>query len=167
MQCARRGVGQATGTVGAAATAINEGVPAIAVSTEGSRAASYPFNDTADFVVDLLDSLHKHSEHGQLLPSGTGLNVNYPLVNNDGEPQGVELTNTGLGFIDLAYANAQLPAVGEESTFTTRTARIPETLKNADTTALDEDKVSVTLITGTLRRRPKQCRPRPGRHQRA
>lgn len=136
-----------SGTVGAAVTAINEGVPAIAISSEVS-ASEQPFDATADFLVDLLDELDQHRRRGALLPAGAGLNVNYPVVDGGGEPAGVELTRTGTGFLDLDYSGAELPAVGEASTFSTDIAFVPETVRNADATALEEDKVSVAIITG-------------------
>ncbi|WP_114853665.1 5'/3'-nucleotidase SurE [Brachybacterium sp. YJGR34] len=137
-----------SGTVGAAATALNEGVPAIAVSTERAPDGGGPYAETADFVVDLVDSLDEHSKKGAILPTGVGLNVNYPIVDDGGEPEGVEITSTGTGFVDVEHSGGSLPEVGEETTFDIATTMTSETVKGADTTALDEDKVAVTVITG-------------------
>ncbi len=78
-----------SGTVGAAVTAVDRGVPAIAVSTahpfefdptwNGGSAENYP--DTARFVVSLVAALRQRADNCRsLLPRKVGLNVNYPSV---------------------------------------------------------------------------------------
>jgi 5'-nucleotidase len=75
-----------SGTVGAATTAADRGVPAIAVSSSypgdyGSDDSTPPdFEGTAQFVNKLLNTLQRSApDCGHLLPPGLGLNVNYPF----------------------------------------------------------------------------------------
>ncbi|MFJ7157387.1 5'/3'-nucleotidase SurE [Streptomyces sp. NPDC101118] len=78
-----------SGTVGGAVAALESGVPAIAVST-GGLAAPDPvttvnaMGPTVDFLVKLIDRLRSRARSGPLLPGGTGLNVNHPVVGADG-----------------------------------------------------------------------------------
>jgi 5'-nucleotidase len=85
------GFTQISGTVGAATVAISKALgggtlPAIAISTDelcdpvaeaGCDAVNGPIYDAAaNFVVDLVAALD--AKHGALMPSGVGLNINYP-----------------------------------------------------------------------------------------
>ena len=147
-----------SGTVGAAVTALNEGLPAIAVSTELGSQGTGPYSATAAFVVDLVTQLEQQRRAGQpLLPVGLGLNVNYPLVDDGGAPEGVALTKTGTGFLDIIDTGT-LPAVGATSTLTIGFDLSPsETVEGADSTALAEDKITITPITGNY-----DVDPKPG-----
>jgi 5'-nucleotidase len=78
-----------SGTVGAATTALDRGIPAIAVSTahpaEFDRnwdgTGSYDFAGTASLVTQLVGSIQRAaSDCDHLMPGHTGLNVNYPSV---------------------------------------------------------------------------------------
>ncbi|MFF4776517.1 5'/3'-nucleotidase SurE [Microtetraspora fusca] len=90
------GIVNNSGTVGAAVTAIDLGVPAIAVSTE------FDFDDmrktianmpaTADFVTRLVARLQRTARGGRLLPRHAGLNVNYPTRPGLAAPTGVAFT---------------------------------------------------------------------------
>ena len=136
-----------SGTVGAAVTAIEEGVPAIAVSTEFSATVPMPYADTASFVAELVGALEKQARGDRLLPDGTGLNVNYPIV-EDGSTPRPRLTETGRGQIDLSYSGA-LPEVGGTATLGVLVdLAVPETLDGADSTAFLEDQIPVTVIEG-------------------
>jgi 5'-nucleotidase len=144
-------VGAATvhsGTVGAAVTALNDGVPAIAVSTEINFATNAgPFAETGAFVVKLVTALQKQAKGGPLLPKAVGLNVNYPIVEGGGAPTGVALTQNGRGFFRLTYKGTLPTAVGESSAFTIGFhPSVPETEKNADTTALAANKISISTL---------------------
>jgi 5'/3'-nucleotidase SurE len=75
-----------SGTVSAAATAIQRGIPAIAVSAEPARDENFEIDETAldaaygvgaQTVLDLITKLQQTGGEG-LLPEGTGLNVNIP-----------------------------------------------------------------------------------------
>ncbi|NOS73415.1 MAG: acid phosphatase [Methyloglobulus sp.] len=65
-----------SGTLGAAVTALNKGIPAIAVSAEGNGAADAKI--VAKLVLKLVDSLDKHGR--VQLPVAIGLNVNTPVI---------------------------------------------------------------------------------------
>lgn len=76
-----------SGTVGAATTALDRGVPAIAVSTAHpfefdaawDGGSDYDYAGTAALVVDLVDSVADNAKDcSQLLPRNVGFNVNYP-----------------------------------------------------------------------------------------
>lgn len=144
-------IGAATvhsGTIGAAVTALNDGVPAIAVSTEIDLATNIgPFAETGAFVVKLVAALRKQAKGGPLLPKAVGLNVNYPIVEGGGVPAGVALTQNGRGFLDLTYTGTLPTTVGESSELKIGfNVKIPESEDNADTTALAANKVSISLI---------------------
>jgi 5'-nucleotidase len=144
-----------SGTVGAAATALGDGVPAIAISTEASftdPSAPIPFSDTAAWLVKLLGALQDRSQGGTILPEGVGLNINYPIVGTGPEfaaPAGVAWTQTGTGFFDLDYADVALPDLGGSIPLEpVLNLSVPETTPNADSTALAHDFISVTPIEG-------------------
>jgi 5'-nucleotidase len=147
-----------SGTVGAAVNALADGVPAIAVSTEVDRSNAGPFAETGQFVVRLVDGLQDRAPRGDLLPDGIGLNVNYPLVDDGGEPDGVTVTEAGRGLFDLDYAGT-LPAVGGVSPFTFRYGLgLAADVRGSDLAALEADLVSISPIeadydagTGELR----------------
>ncbi len=144
-------IGAATvhsGTVGAAVTALNDGVPAIAVSTEIDFTTNVgPFAETAAFVVKLVAGLRKHATNQQLLPKAVGLNVNYPLVEGGGAPTDVVLTQNGRGFLDLTYTGTLPATVGESSGLTIKfNSAVPESEEHADTAALAANMVSISMI---------------------
>jgi 5'-nucleotidase len=135
-----------SGTVGAAVTAIEDGVPALAVSTE-LTADVQPYQATGAFVVRLVRALQDRSHGGPLLEPGTGLNVNYPVV-EDGSVPRPALTETGRGFLDLTYGGT-LPEVGGTSSLTVGVdLSVPETVRDADSTALEHNRIAVTVIEG-------------------
>lgn len=135
-----------SGTVGAAVNALADGVPAIAVSTEVDGDDVGPFAETAQFVVRLVDRLQDRAHRGDLLPDGIGLNVNYPLVEDGGQPEGVAATETGRGLFDLDYAGA-LPEPGQSSSFTFEYGLgLSADVRNSDLAALEADLVSISPI---------------------
>ncbi|MFJ9870281.1 5'/3'-nucleotidase SurE [Streptomyces sp. NPDC101165] len=88
-----------SGTVGAAMTAVEEGVPAIAVSTGGLEPPEptrilNAMRPTDEFAVELIDRLRGRAHGGRLLPEGMGLNVDHPVVGTDGTgtARGTDLT---------------------------------------------------------------------------
>lgn len=138
-----------SGTIGAAVTAINDEVPAIAVSRWLDGAATPArMADAADFVVEILEDLIEHRpDSGELLPRGTGLSVNYP-IDWTGK---IELTSTGRAGLDHAF-EGQLPTVGQSATFVVSGASyvlrepVPEPV---DTIAFYlRRSVTITPITG-------------------
>ncbi|WP_237702899.1 5'/3'-nucleotidase SurE [Candidatus Protofrankia datiscae] len=79
-----------SGTVNAALTALEFGVPAVAVSLEtpgtwqeGTAAAA---KNSAGYIVDLVRRLETRSRNGTLIPRGVGLNVNYPVLAGPVDP---------------------------------------------------------------------------------
>ncbi|WP_230859414.1 5'/3'-nucleotidase SurE [Actinoplanes aureus] len=80
-----------SGTVGGAITALDYGLPALAVSTDLDLSGkpeptlrAIPL--TAQFTARLVGHLAARSRHGELLPAGLGLNVNYPIVGDGSRP---------------------------------------------------------------------------------
>lgn len=70
-----------SGTLGATVTALNKGIPAIAVSAHDSGEAQAKV--TAALVVELIDVLTRDGAIS--LPPGTGLNVNVPAIDAERE----------------------------------------------------------------------------------
>lgn len=84
------GLASHSGTVGGAVTAVESGVPAIALSTGGLSVPDpvttvNAMGPTLDFAVKLIDRLRTRAKSGPLLPKGVGLNVNHPVVGADGK----------------------------------------------------------------------------------
>jgi 5'/3'-nucleotidase SurE len=136
-----------SGTVGAAVTASENGVAAIALSAEVpfslADLPNVPFAQTSAYTVTLLQQL---VGAGRLKPSLL-LNVNYPFVGS-GEQLGKPV-NTVAGASDLlglTYAG-DVPKTG--GTYQLG-AGLPaaETRANADTAALKANNISVTQLDG-------------------
>ncbi|RNL79919.1 5'/3'-nucleotidase SurE [Nocardioides marmorisolisilvae] len=136
-----------SGTVGAAVTAREYGVPALAFSAEVPRDLSQipfvPFAKTAAFAVELL----KKTIGAKQLKPGLVLNVNYPFV-GAGETLGKPV-NTVAGTsndIGLTFAG-EVPRTGGTYQLSAGTPAA-ETRKNADTTALAANNISITTLDG-------------------
>ncbi|MDT0342624.1 5'/3'-nucleotidase SurE [Streptomyces litchfieldiae] len=137
-----------SGTIGATVAAVDAGVPALAISLEPDL--TNPDNpmptlpEAIDFTVRTVDRLAATSRGGALLPAGTGLNINYPAT-PDG---GVAFTNVGVA---RTFTFAFDPDPDECPTcYTTRLGfdpEAPERIPDADTTAILEDDVSISLLT--------------------
>lgn len=99
-----------SGTVGAAATAIEKGVPGIAVSIEhdgvdagkafAAELAARP--KVATFVTEVITQLQKNRGKGDSLIPGGGLNINWPITYNKAgtavvPPRGARITRIGSG----------------------------------------------------------------------
>ncbi|MER5733635.1 5'/3'-nucleotidase SurE [Streptomyces sp. NPDC002138] len=84
------GLATHSGTVGGAVAGLENGIPAIALST-GGVAVPDPvttvnaMGPTLDFAVKLIDRLRSRAGSGPLLPAGVGLNVNHPVIGADGK----------------------------------------------------------------------------------
>ncbi|HEX8702000.1 MAG TPA: 5'/3'-nucleotidase SurE [Myxococcaceae bacterium] len=154
-----------SGTVGAAVTAAEEGVPSIAVSIGlnfddvgtgfSQTAAAAPH--AAAYVKTLIDQLRETAKQGEgLLPDRVALNLNYPVVlNAEGlfDPALVQeprVTVTGHGQV----VNPQyLPIPNNPGVFFSAGSicglQVPcaaETVRDADTTALAEGAISLTPL---------------------
>jgi 5'-nucleotidase len=154
-----------SGTVGAAVTAAEEGVPSIAVSIGlNFQDAGTGFSQTvaaaphaAEYVKELITQLRDTARPGEgLLPDRVALNVNYPVV----------LGEDGL-FDPALVQDARVTTVGHAEvvrpTYTQSTTQPdvyiatgpicglsvacdPETQRHADTTALAEGAISVSPL---------------------
>lgn len=151
-----------SGTVSAAVTAMEHGVPAIAVSMEWNRldatrgftgaAAARPVANS--FVVNLIKNLQR-DDAGHPLLAGGGLNINWPVAYDKAglrlvPPTGVDLTRVGSAdAITLTYT----PLVGDKYAVAVGLCQLPnpcaaETRKDADTAALANNRVSVSPLDG-------------------
>jgi 5'/3'-nucleotidase SurE len=145
-----------SGTLAAAATSLNNGVPAIAISTGWDYADphadpdSFPYDFTADYLLRLIDQLRQAAKPGApILPQGVGLNVNYPYVDGGhGRAKGVKVVGSGSGYADLSYAGASLPAVGGSSTYTVGADLFDSADPNADDVWFKRGYVTITPIHG-------------------
>lgn len=138
-----------SGTLGAAVTALNEGVPAIAVSTEEDLATGEgDFDGTASFLATVVDTLAVAADDGPILPDGIGLNINFPLVETGGDPAGVAITTTDTGFLDVEYGEVSVPDVGEDSPINPGLGIADPVDPDADVAMLADDFVTVTFIAG-------------------
>ncbi|MDP9862249.1 MULTISPECIES: 5'/3'-nucleotidase SurE [Streptosporangium] len=140
------GIVNNSGTVGAAVTAIDLGMPAIAVSTEfdfenmQNTVANMPA--TADFIVRLVARLQHTARGRRLLPKHAGLNVNYPTRPNLASPTGIAFTRqTREELFGVAYK-----ASGGD-TYTMKVSfEETEGEARSDLAALTQGKVSITPI---------------------
>jgi 5'-nucleotidase len=137
-----------SGTVGAALAGLENGIPSIAVSTEldlkaGQDATIKAFPATARYLADLIARLQRAGHGGRVLPPGVALNVNYPIA--AGEPRGTRVTRLGkTSFVLPKYQPAGPDTYVVAPDFPTA----PEPVRNADTTALARDYVTVTPMDG-------------------
>lgn len=138
-----------SGTVGAAITAAEKGVPSIAVSAEYDVTGPNPFPQipqAVGFTVKLVEKLvGTMPRSGQVLPTKATLNVNYPA-----KPNGkVAFTNVGSA---EAIFTKYVPAPDQCATCYRLDLGVnpnaQEPVGNADTTAIAEGKVSVSMLDG-------------------
>jgi 5'-nucleotidase len=85
-----------SGTIGATVTALNLGIPAIAVSASRDDATAAEADLIAEITLEVVAAVN--GRHGINLPSGTGLNVNIPDVDPaaSASDYGFELTKIGI-----------------------------------------------------------------------
>lgn len=136
-----------SGTVGAAVTAAEHGVPAVALSAEVpfslADIPNVPFVQTSAYAVGLLQKLVGAD---RLAPSLL-LNVNYPFVGS-GEQLG-SAVNTVAGASDLLGLTYGGDVTKSGGTYELGAgAAAAETRANADTTALAANHISVTQLDG-------------------
>ncbi|MDI3405115.1 5'/3'-nucleotidase SurE [Streptomyces cavernicola] len=137
-----------SGTVGATVAAADAGIPAIAVSADADltnpddRYPSAP--QAAAFAERVVERLARTADTGPLLPAGATLNINYP-AHPDG---GVAFTNLGkarnytFSYVPdpASCATCYKPKLGYDP-------NAPESVRNADTSALAANDVSLSLLT--------------------
>lgn len=138
-----------SGTIGAAVTAANDGVPAIAVSANGAPGTN-EVDDvaTGEFVVSLVDALAANAAGDALLPDGLALNVNLPYVEPGEAFAGVVITTTDRSFLDLDYAAVELPAVGESVDAAAQFVIVPTVDADSDSAAIEAGQVAITFVEG-------------------
>lgn len=136
-----------SGTVGAAVTAREYGVPALAFSAEVPRNLAQipntPFAQTASFAVGLIEKLVKRKQ----LKPGLVLNVNYPFV-GAGETLGEPVITVAGTSNDIGLTfNGDVPKTGGTYQLSAGTPAA-ETKKRADTTALARNDIPITPLDG-------------------
>ncbi len=136
-----------SGTVGAAVTAREYGVPALAFSAEVPRDLAQipntPFAQTAAFASGLLGKLVRTGG----LKSGLVLNVNYPFV-GAGEALGKPVNAVAGSSNDIGLTfSGDVPSTGGTYQLSAGTPAA-ETRKNADTTALARNDIPITKLDG-------------------
>ncbi|MFC6345399.1 5'/3'-nucleotidase SurE, partial [Nocardioides hankookensis] len=136
-----------SGTVGAAVTAAENGVPAVALSAEVALSLAdlpnVPFAQTSAYAVQLLQQLVGAD---RLTPSLL-LNVNYPFI-GAGEQLGKPV-NTVAGTSDLLGMSYSGDVTKEGGTYQLGIgSTAEETRADADTTALKANNISVTQLDG-------------------
>ena len=157
------GFTNSSGTVSAAVAGLENNVPSVAVSAEISFACAATgisgfscmnpvYAKAATFTVNLLSLLR--GSNALQSSRRLGLNVNYPFVgtgtDGTGKPAGVAVTSVGTGdALSIGYSNTSGSTYAlTQGPCTPNSGCLAETKKNADTTALAADKVSVTPIDG-------------------
>ncbi len=136
-----------SGTVGAAITAREYGVPAMAFSAEVPRdlaqIPNVPFAATATFAVELIKKVVKIKQ----LKPGLVLNVNHPFV-GAGETLGKPVIAVAGTSNDIGLTfGGDVPKTGGTYQLSAG-APAAETRKNADTTALAANKIPITPLDG-------------------
>ncbi|MEU5539414.1 5'/3'-nucleotidase SurE [Streptomyces sp. NPDC020362] len=139
-----------SGTVGGAVAALEQGVPAIAVST-GGLTAPVPgpvvnaMRPTGDFTVKLIERLKARATNGRLLPEGVGLNVNHPVVGPDGKGTalGASLTTQD----PQPVLKADYTDSGDGTWKVNANVVSAPAQKGGDVEAISADKVSITPIS--------------------
>ncbi|MGP3983581.1 5'/3'-nucleotidase SurE [Streptomyces sp. KR80] len=138
-----------SGTVGGAVAALEQGVPAIAVSTGGLSAPVLEptlnaMRSTSDFMVKLIERLESRAKSGRLLPEGVGLNVNHPVVGTDGTgtPRGSSVTTQD----PQPILQADFTDSGDGTWKVNVNVALQPAEKGGDVEALSADNVSITPI---------------------
>lgn len=155
-----------SGTVGATVTALNLGIPAIAISAERTNVTPAQAELIAELTLKVVEAVD--GAHGIKLPPGTGLNVNIPEVDpssSTADDFDFALTRIGIasnigpqfyeriGDSPIAVAfgippGLPLPGVSVEIPYTV--AGYPEdTRVHSEGNALDASTVTVSPIQGT------------------
>jgi len=155
-----------SGTVGAAVSAAEIGLPAIAISVELDAAdladrtpsETYPaMGDAADFLVRLIAELQRTQRPNEpLVPKGIALNVNFPVVLDESgqhDPAAVgpaQLTRVGTNeSVTTSYpGDASSGKIGVNLSLCGLAPCDPETIRDADTTALEKNRISITPLDG-------------------
>lgn len=155
-----------SGTVGAALAAAERGFPAIAISVELDNAdlldrvpsETYAASgDAADFLVALIAQLQRTQKGSDpLLPPGIALNVNYPVVLGANGQHDRSLVGPGQITRVGTSPSLALDYTGDAASGKVGISILPcglapcpaETVRDADTTALENGRISITPLDG-------------------
>ncbi|MEV2278081.1 5'/3'-nucleotidase SurE [Nocardiopsis sp. NPDC049922] len=144
------GIANHSGTVGGAIAALERGVPAFAVSTGDLAVPVHEptvnaMGRTSDFVVELIDHLQDRSRSDALLPDGVGLNINHPIVGEDGTglAEGAAVTfQDEQSILKPTYTDS-----GDGTWQVGVTVELRDPPRRSDTAAILADQVSMTPIS--------------------
>ncbi|MFI6902714.1 5'/3'-nucleotidase SurE [Nonomuraea sp. NPDC050394] len=134
-----------SGTVGAAITALEVGVPSVALSTARAGSAFPSAASSIAFGVKLVNRLATTARNGRLLPAYTALNVNYPAVPT-GEVKMARLGRMLPITVDYLPATDACPRCYRLAPLT---ATAPDPVPDADRTLLSSGAVTVTPLTSS------------------
>ncbi|SCG35647.1 5'/3'-nucleotidase SurE [Micromonospora halophytica] len=144
-----------SGTVGAATMALENDVPAIAVSIDGkTREQSVALKDqVAEYTSDVVAALARRARDGAVLPAGLGLNINYP---GTAAARGTSLTHVDPNsYLRFGFTNTT-GAPGQPGTYALTLGGPTGTPEpGSDWSALQADKVSITPIDADLSANPR------------
>ena len=160
-----------SGTVGAALTAMQAGVPALAISVQikPREARTEPrfkstiaaFADASALVARIVAQLDaSRGDDGTLLPRFTALNVNYPAVPSS-DLKGVVWAKIGRGH-DFHFGYERREG-GDTVDVVFRVAERNEPVENADTTLIADGYATITLVDGDIRATDEATEPMQGR----
>lgn len=144
-----------SGTVGAAIAALENDVPAIAVSIDGKTVdQSLALKGTvAAYTSDVVAALARDARGGALLPEGLGLNINYP--------GGTAVTGTSLtrmdrnGYLRFGFTNTT-GAPGQPGTYALSIGGPTGTpAPGSDWSALQAGRISITPFDADLSANPR------------
>jgi 5'/3'-nucleotidase SurE len=143
-----------SGTVGAAIAALENKVPAIAVSVDGKTPdQSLALRDTvAEYTSDVVAALARNARGGALMPEGLGLNINYPGAER---VKGTSLTRMDRNsYLRFGFTNTT-GAQGQPGTYALSFGGPTGTpAPGSDWSALQAGRVSITPIDADLSANP-------------
>ncbi|KWV31276.1 5'/3'-nucleotidase SurE [Micromonospora rifamycinica] len=144
-----------SGTVGAAIAALENDVPAIAVSIDGKTVdQSLALKDTvAAYTSDVVAALARDARGGALLPEGLGLNINYPGAT---AVTGTSLTRMDRnGYLRFGFTNTT-GAPGQPGTYALSIGGPTGTpAPGSDWSALQAGRISITPFDVDLSANPR------------
>ncbi|MFF5173470.1 5'/3'-nucleotidase SurE [Micromonospora sp. NPDC000089] len=144
-----------SGTVSAATMALENDIPAIAVSIDGKTVdQSLALKDkVAEYTGDVVAALARNARGGALLPEGLGLNINYPGAT---PATGTSLTRVDRnGYLRFGFRNTT-GATGEPGTYALSVGGPTGTpAPGSDWSALQAGRISISPIDADLTAGPR------------
>jgi 5'/3'-nucleotidase SurE len=146
-----------SGTVGAAIMALENRIPAIAVSIDGKSPDQYAAlkDRVAAYTSDVVAALARNARGNALLPEGVGQNINYPGAT---EATGTSLTRVDRNsYLRFGFVNTT-GAAGEPGTYALTLGGPTGTpTPGSDWSALQAGKVSISPIDADLSADPRDA----------